>query len=100
MTLEQFVIIYNRRVLGPNRTEPPGHSPRGVRDKPNTHRAVYKVEGLINEYAGMITNPPYPAIIGSDRKRRLKWVLPAMLGLATGLAALPLVRALRARLNE
>ncbi len=69
-------------------------------DKPNAYRAVYKSTRFINEYAGLITNPPYPAKKRAEQIDQTKWLLPALLGLAAGLAAVPLVRALRAQSDE
>ena len=97
MTLSDFNIYYDSQVDASSQVERPGNSPRGEKDKPGVYRAVYKITGLAGDYAGFITNPPYPAFIGSRTRSRLQWLLPAVLGLAAGLAAIPLIRALRVR---
>ena len=98
MTLDEFRKYYEANVNGSNRVEPPDSSPRGPQDKPITHRAVFKRNkqtGL--SYEGFITNPPYPAKKRDEQPSKSKWLLPAVLGLAAGLAAIPLIRALRVR---
>ena len=74
----------------------------GNYDKFETCRAVYQLtKKAAGDYEGIITNPPYPAKKGTNKQiGQAKWLLPALLGLATGLAAIPLLRALRAQPDE
>lgn len=95
MTFNDFRRYYNRHVGLFNRTEPPGHSLRGEKDKTETYRAVYKNDSLTDDYAGFITNPPYPALSLGHTRSHLKWLLPALLGLAVGLVTVPLLQTLR-----
>ena len=100
MSLSEFERFYERNVPPQYRTEPPDSTLHGGKDKSDTYRAVYKVRGFVDDYAGFITNPPYPARKRTKRINQTKWLLPALLGLATGLAAVPLLRALRAQSEE
>ena len=100
MTLDDFKIYYTSHVGSTGQIESPGNSPKGEKDKSGAYRAVYKVRGFVDDYAGFITNPPYPARKRTKRINQMKWLLPALLGLATGLAAVPLLRALRAQSEE
>lgn len=104
MTLSDFSDYYDRQIAAHpdlGRKEVPGSSYRGDQDKAKTYRAVFERSAKKTvSYEGIITNPPYPAIFGSVNSGFLKWMLPAVLGLATGLAAVPLLRVLRSHVNE
>lgn len=77
------------------------HSPGGSLDGDGTYRAVVQVEaGLAVSYKGWMTNPPYPAKRNNKQRGELKWLLPAVLGLATGLAVIPVIRVLRHRFKD
>lgn len=99
MGLIDFSDFYDQLVAGnPNlsREEVPGTSFRGDQDKLTTIRAVLKLSSkATTTYRGIITNPPYPAIWGGLNAGLSTWLLPALLGLATGLAVVPLIRTLR-----
>ena len=83
---------------GRTKMEDSYQSPRGRQDGNNTYRAVVKVDnGLAFSYEGWMTNPPYPAKKRAEQPSKSKWLLPAVLGLAAGLAAIPLIRARRVR---
>lgn len=99
MGLPAFSDYYDQLLVGNpdlGRIETPGISFRGEKDKSSTIRGVLSLSSkATTSYRGIITNPPYPAIFGVVNTGALKWLLPAVLGLATGLAAVALLRALR-----
>ncbi len=101
MELSDFADYYDRRITTDSdlgRKEVPGSSYRGEQDKVKTYRAVFERSSRKTvSYEGIITNPPYPAIWGQVDGGVLKWLL---LGLAAGLAAVPLLHALRAHPEE
>ena len=103
--LTRFQNLYNDMVKyqGYENIEfPDNRSLRGNRDRSNTYRAILRPrQGIVGDYQGYIINPPYPAKKRINKQSgQTKWLLPALLGLATGLAAVPLLRALRAQSDE
>lgn len=93
---DQMVDDQCRPGRGRTKIEDSHHSPDGSLDGDDTYRAVIQVDtGLAVSYEGWMTNPPYPAKRNNEQRSELKWMLPALLGLATGLAATPVIRALR-----
>ena len=97
---KQFNKVYAARTKpgqGNIPKEDPESSMPGRRDKDNTYRAVYQTPDKVATYEGIITNPPYPAKKKRDSLGKAKWLVPAVMGLVTGLAAMPLLRALRAQ---
>ena len=100
-SFDQMVDNQCRPGNGRTKIEDSHHSPGGSLDGDDTYRAVIQVDdGLAISYEGWMTNPPYPARRSNMQRGELKWLLPAVLGLAVGLSAIAVTRPLRHRSKD